>query len=279
MVGARIAREPRMVRRAGRLLNRPTSVFFFTHHKCASTFVPRMLRLAAGDQYTHVDYGASLWRYPNDVLDRHPSYEAFFESAHPMLFEPRGHIYGPHRAPFSFSGMFDYRAIFFLRDPRDVLVSWYYSTAFTHETPRDRVLKEQFAAGRSQALDASIDEFVLGWSRTYFKDVFDKYREMRELFRSSVFVSYDQFRRSPIDTASAIYAFLGVTPPAGPVSRLAGAAQPTRSAIRLEHKRSGRSGQFAHELRPETVEALNATFAGHLRYWGFESGHGESAAL
>src|SRR5436190_5296319 len=133
------------------------SVYFYTFHKCASSlFADYVLQHVHG--LTHVDYSG----------------RRFLEgSAGEVCFEPQGYVYGPIRVLATLREarwesavcvpefVRDKRAIFMVRDPRDLLVSQYYSTAFSHAISPVPEIRDRQLEARRRALRASVDAFAL----------------------------------------------------------------------------------------------------------------------
>jgi len=108
------------------------SIYFFTLHKCASTlFSSFVLKNLEG--LTHVDYAKDLTsgrRSPRKALPFHDYgiiYGPIRLSNDPENLISR-HLIKPIYSP---DFLTDKRAVFFVRDPRDILVSAYYSFGYT----------------------------------------------------------------------------------------------------------------------------------------------------
>jgi hypothetical protein len=249
--------------------DKPQSCLFFTVHKCASTFVNRLLwALTDASDYELRDLESAVWLL-GDQVDTSGNYQPIFEQHYDRLFRLRGEIYAPQRKPLDFPGRERFKHIFFLRDPRDVLVSAYYSFAFSHAAPVNRKAHEAFLRHRDEMLAQGIDEYALRASHGWVLDVYEGYRRMHNSASESLFLSYEEFTGDTGAFIDRIADFLGVGVPQEKKVQLVKAASPIQSATRIHsHKRSGKSGQYLTELRPETIEALNEIFADVLSYWG-----------
>ncbi|HRW90153.1 MAG TPA: hypothetical protein P5027_09385, partial [Flavobacteriales bacterium] len=99
------------------------SILFFTTHKAASMFVDRVLkRLGQAHGMLHADLEGwfstgppKLWRLFKDP------------AAMKQLFRPRGIYYGALRSHRPIADLENYRVVLMLRDPRDMLTSYYFS--------------------------------------------------------------------------------------------------------------------------------------------------------
>ena len=76
-----------------------------------------------------------------------------------------GNVYGGFRnCPIGLAGhsvYADSRKVLLVRDPRDALVSEYFSNAYSHSVPKEGDARDQMLALREQALQASIESFVI----------------------------------------------------------------------------------------------------------------------
>lgn len=137
--------------------------FILGVRKSGSSMLNRVARqLARYNNYNFVDVGGRLFSNNIRVSQwiRDPS---FAEIVRP------GNVYGGFRnypSGFEHNRIFrEGRKILLVRDPRDALVSEYFSSAYSHSLPAtggDDGQAGDLLAERRQALNSSIDEFVLG---------------------------------------------------------------------------------------------------------------------
>ena len=73
--------------------------------------------------YKYLDYASSIWYLGNNISVENPF---TIESDCPFLYKEYGEIYGPLRTPFKIQNIENFNNIFFLRDPRDLLISSFY---------------------------------------------------------------------------------------------------------------------------------------------------------
>jgi hypothetical protein len=248
---------------------RPESCLFFTIHKCASTFVNRLLPvLSEGSGYELHDYETVIWKL-GDQINVESAYQPLFERHYDQLFRLRGEVYGPQRKPLDFPGRDRFKHIFFLRDPRDVLVSAYYSFGFSHALPVNTGAREKFQHVREEIRTEGIDAYALRASDEWVLGVYQGYQRIRETAPRNMFLTYDEFRLDTGSFIDRIADFLEIRLPSDRRAKLVSAASPVRKQEDIHsHRRSGKSGQYLKALKPETVEALNEKFAEVLEYWG-----------
>jgi len=246
----------------------PESIYFFTFHKCASTlFSSYVLKNIGGLQ--HVDYATELY-----------SGDRNFDDALP--FEKRGFAYGPIRmsagagSPVeklivipttSADFIHDKRAIFFVRDPRDVLVSLYYSFGYSHDFSPIKEIREKQERDRKRILSNSIDDYVLNEvearavqykklyeiSRIPERGVILKYEEMVDDFGRFM----EKFRRFVTIEDSVAH-------------RIYEESRPREEEAIHEHKRSGKVGGFRDKLDAGTIDELNRKLEEVLALFDYE---------
>ena len=177
--------------KAEECLKLPTSVLFFTTHKCASTFIPTLFKtITKNSNYKLKDYAQAIWSLGDELdikQDQKDSISNFLEEAADELFFRRGYIYAPLRFPVDFPERNQLKHIFFLRDPRDVLVSSYYSFGFTHAEPKNSKAKKRFQAKRKLAQQKGIDNYVINEATNYL-DRYLKYKELLETSNSYLYL-------------------------------------------------------------------------------------------
>jgi hypothetical protein len=171
--------EQRVVLKAKESLDKPPSVLFFTTHKCASTFIPPLLTtITRNSNYEFKDYAQAIWNL-GDKLDIGQDQEnflsSFLENAADRLFFRRGEIYAPLRVPVDFSERKNLKHIFFLRDPRDVMVSAYYSFGLTHSLPKNSKLRKRHQLRKQRILEQGIDDYVIS-DANYFLNRYLRYK-------------------------------------------------------------------------------------------------------
>ena len=257
---------------AERALTKPQSVMFFTSHKCASSFMNQFFLLVANDsQYKVIDYASSIWALGNS-LDIGADYETFLEQNYDRLYFQTGEIYTPQRKPLSFPGIEKFKHVFFLRDPRDVLVSAYYSFGFSHSVPKNLVAKEQFLQERERIKSSTIDEYAQRAAKEWILPVYEQYQALRIKSHANIFLSYDVFNSNLPKFIDELSTFLDFTPSEKDIQKIIRINTKGNSQLvdTSKHRRSGKSGQFREELSPRTIKYLNELLGDVLNYWDFK---------
>jgi len=182
-----------------------------------------------------------------------------------------GKIYGPQRQYLDFPGRTNFKHIFFLRDPRDVLVSSYFSMGFTHAKPLNTIERNNFLIKREDTKEKEIDSYVLEEAETWIYPLYMQYKDLRETAKSYIYLKYDLFVEDTPEFIKKISAFLGLHPSQKDIDLLTQKASPVQEVEVMKHKRSGKTGQYLEKLHPSTVEKLDHILSDVLTDWEFKS--------
>jgi hypothetical protein len=153
------------------------SILLFTVHKSASTFLVKLLSIISDQTpgLTHIDIeGYSLLAADPHEFNTHVD---FVKTKKEDIFYPCGYAYGPLRSLVHVPNMKNYRICLILRDPRDVLVSYYYSMAYSHPLPADPLRRRQFVRNREKIRATDINEFArqqTDWIRNRYEPYIDE---------------------------------------------------------------------------------------------------------
>lgn len=257
----------------GNYLNKPQSVIFYTTHKCASVFMNSLFSTVANHstEYEFKDYASVIWSLGDYIFEFGESYEDFLEKGYDLLYKTKGYIYAPQRMPLDFPGRENFKHIFFLRDPRDVLVSGYYSFGYSHNLPpHGKKRKYSFTENRKNIQEQGIDNYAKEATINWILPVYNQYKFLLESSNSYLYLTYDEFKDNTVNFIQKINYFLDVKIPDNEVKKLAGTAKPIQNKEDInKHQRSGKSKQYKKELNPETIKYLNETLSDILNYWNF----------
>jgi hypothetical protein len=260
---------------AKQIENTPKSALFYTTHKCASTFMQKLLiKLSAEGDYTLNDYASAIWSLGNKLdinQDKKNYLQHFLEKNYDRLFYLKGEIYGPLRFPIDFPNRKAFQHLFFLRDPRDVIVSSYYSFGFTHALPPNSKGEKNLLKVREEIQQKSIDQYAIDFSDELVQR-YNGFKNLRENCDSYIYLKYDDFTSNTKQFILNLTNYLNISLTNNDIELLCKEASPVQKNIQKEnHKRSGKSGQFMNELQPETVLILNKKFKETLLYWEFKN--------
>ena len=239
---------------------KPKSVYFYTLHKCASTlFSSFILKSAKG--LNHVDYCLDI-------------YQGADPATATIIFKDRGEIYGPLRLSTR-SKYPDYhpvilpasqpefingkRAIFFIRDPRDILVSSYYSYSKSHNFSIDHKYREIQEENRRKLQNQPIDEFVLEQSELHLQD-FIRIKRLAAASGDCVLLKYEDMINQFTIFADGLSKFLHPRF-RSTYDEIYRRTRPRSVENVNSHRRSGKTGGFRTHLRQDTIDKLNHVFA------------------
>ena len=252
--------------------NRQKSILLWTTHKTASTFIGKVLKeFANNSNYKYFDYASSIW-YMGDSFELENPF--IIESNCPFLFKDFGEIYGPLRTPFKISQQNNYTNIFIVRDPRDLLISNFYSKSFSHELPNTKFIKKEFINKRTKFIEKGIDQYCLEYVDKWIIPYFKNYQEMKDNCNGSEFLTYEYFLNSPSNFINKLSQYMNIKIGKNTINKLTKkATSPFYRDLfinnNLSHFRSGKSRQFENEIRKETLNELNEKLKDILIYWGF----------
>lgn len=242
------------------------SVVFFTCIRSASQYIDgiisRLYRAAGGREINLPKYcfhGAP-----------HRSPELRDPEKMRGLLSPEGFYYGALR-PFGFlPDPSRYRVVAVVRDPRDIIVSFFYSLAYAH-TPSSH----EFIADAREAKEKGIEWFVRQPGRV------EMVREPLAFYRREVWGKEGCLCWRYEDMMADFAAFAeglerhvaggrATAERDAIVAENAAQRAPEGGEQLLSHRRSGRSGEFRNKLEPDTCDFLTGEFGELLDFYGYE---------
>lgn len=239
--------------------NEQPSVLFFTTQKCASRYVSEVLsKLATAHGLVHADYDAYVTVFKVEA-DKDP-----FKGAMHTAFRPRGFYYGPIGTLRPIPQIDEYKVLLQLRDPRDLLTSLYFSTAYSHA-----VISEKLIRRRNEALQQDIDTFVLNGADEYVR-IFTSYLESLIHKPNVLFVKYEDMVLNFDAWLESVSAHLGLDKHPEALEQI---RQQANFSVEKEdkflQKRQVTPGDHLRKLKPETIAELNVHFEPILRQLGY----------
>jgi hypothetical protein len=253
--------------------------FILSLTRSGSSFVNEMaesLALAAGRRVVQV----GLTFFKADVaVTEYSTDPALIELIRP------GNVYGGFRQPptaLTWSPAFMAgRKILFVRDPRDALVSFYFSAGWSHQLPdssgQSAGVHETMAVQRQWLQGMSIDEAVLRHAQ----------RAARELMGylpwvfspKTLLLRYEDHILDKVLLAERIAEHLGWEIDAAELRSIAAVHDVFPEGDRPgEFVRQVLPGDHARKLRPDTVEALDIVLRDVMRAYGYPCGSPSGAA-
>jgi hypothetical protein len=199
---------------------------------------------------------------------------AAFQSDLGQAFPPYGYcVAGFREIPRSFLGVAALRSLrklMVVRDPRDMLVSRYFSTRFSHGfeargTP-------QFAQLMRQLIEDSemdLDRYCLFYSWIVNADFF-MHRDIIADPQTLV-MKYEDFIYDKEYLTSAICTWFGLDIPKERIAAIAAHYQGIPATERPDqHIRQAHPGDYRRKLKPETIAALNGILGEFMATFGYQ---------
>lgn len=227
-----------------------SSIVFYTIRKSASQLIDDiLLQLAAYTHHIHIRLGHFAYLTaqinnidPGQLLKR--------------IAYPQGYIYGPIRIFQPIEKIEQYNVVLLLRDPRDVLVSEYYSIRNTHV-----MYDLDFIRKRKLAHRLSIDEYVkqdanlfLKHYEEYIKELLDKPYVLFCKYEDMI-VDFDAFL-----TKVSQHCKLSISEDQKKELLKLGSVKLPEKENQKQHIRKGKPGDHKEKLKPETIHWLNEKF-------------------
>lgn len=247
------------------------SIIHMGLNRSASQWIKSVLRrVSETEGLVHVRWNEMAFDSSYPFLDHLESVEEYQH-----IFKPRGYLYSAFGGyPVGIPELSRYKVILAVRDPRDILVSRYYSKAFSHRLPfegsdkRDSVLQE-----RKQARRQSVDEFVLETSdelqetyTIYFDQLLDDHSDVHVARYEDMTADVNAWMESILD-------YIGISPPQSIKEEILGEARSVQNKKEEDvdsHIRKGKPGDYKHKLSASTISRMNKKFNRVLNYFNYK---------
>ncbi len=243
------------------------SFFILGLHKTGTTLLNAMMKdLTAVVDVPFVDL-------PGMLYEKGISYSDVLDSA--GLFQQPGVCFGGSRSMAIDGRDFDlldsHKAVVLVRDPRDILVSHYFSIAGGHKVPTSGNERARMLESRATAAATAVDEWVLERAPKLAANFDGLHRwvakngnERTKLFR------YEDVIFEKARWLQDISSWFGWQPPTEKLQRIAQRhdIRPGKEAVG-HHIRKVSPGDHQEKLKPETIEALNAILSPAAAKFGY----------
>ncbi|MDP0490128.1 MAG: sulfotransferase domain-containing protein [Verrucomicrobiota bacterium JB023] len=240
------------------------SAIYFTYYRCGSQVFKKVFRSicqATDETPEWIDFESYMMHREPEKGNIQDRIDEFLPA-----FVEKGFLYGPiYHAEEKLLEHPTLNSFCILRDPRDVLVSHYYSLGFAH------TVTDQFSADRRRAVAAmTIDEFVL--SPKYLDEVKERYALYQKRFIAGKggdgFYRYEDMVRDLPVFMEAIVKRLNIKADSTLIQSVCRDVQTeNKTEQKTSHRRSGKWGQFRKKLKPETVASLETSLGELIEPW------------
>lgn len=242
------------------------SFFIFSLHKSGSTLINNMfIDVCKHLKLSFIDIEGSLFKkgYMPGHINGNISH----------LFFERGYAYLGFRS-FWIDQSFDAtrnKCILLIRDPRDALVSHYFSYLYSHGIPASGPISKTMSKNRDQLVATDINAYVL---HPQFINIFKNGFAMYETFLSSKTTRvyrYEDVIYQKFEWIADMLEYLGLDLDSDLISSIARKhdIHPLREDP-LKHVRQVTPGNFRKHLTEETIEKLNFQLSKIIIRYGYD---------
>lgn len=263
--------EAQLIKGIHKNSNTNQSILHFSFNKSATQYVKSILvKCATEVGITHVGINEYAFNNKFPFLDHLTANEM---KQYQHIFKRQGFVYSV------FGGMVEgipeleeYKIVLGVRDPRDMLVSSYFSQAFSHPVPDKNGSKhDTFMYRRQKALESGIDKYVLDES-IRINCIFEKYFNL--LLKPYQHVHVTRYE----DMISNFESWLGdllTYCDLKPSECLKNKIMENNRMLKPhkedsnKHIRKGMAGDYMEKLQPETIKQLNEILSSSLVYFGY----------
>lgn len=239
--------------------NDPSFVFFTVHKAASSLLSMRLGPVFRENGYTVADlssYFAKTGIEKRTAFINDPA-------ALQKVFSQKGVFHVAFRFPIAIPCFKELKILLVLRDPRDVLVSHYFSTRYSHP-----VMNAEISALKDKAEEMSIDDYVINLAPV-FKKRFEDYRSW--IGQPNVlFWKYEDLIEAPSRFEAEFKTFSGIKFSEGSIVSAADFVQEKEDPF--SHKRFVHAGDHRNKLKQETIAFLTDEFREVLEKLEYQTG-------
>ena len=221
----------------------------------------------------------TLFEYPKLAFDKGMPESTAVEDVNDILTKP-GYVFGvfrwlPEADLFDLSAMLradsprSARCLLLLRDPRDALVSLYYSDAKSHPIPKSGPLKKVYEDARARLSNVPIDDYVLEVAPTFLRHY---YRTMQLLALPDLtLLRYEDILYDKLRLVRATADVMGARADEATLVQIAEKYDKIpNSEAPAAHLRQAHPGDYIRKLAPATIAKLDEMFAPVLKTFGYD---------
>jgi hypothetical protein len=246
------------------------SILFFTVYKAASSFIGGFMKKIVNEAgMTPVDLDGYFFE-----MGKGRQWEGSGRVMKRVSYRPSGYFYGPFRSfNRGIGNLDDYKILLVLRDPRDVIVSSYYSM-YSHVFPQSIEKKEieQRRRRRKKKLEQTVDEFIINKmnSTTRLTDQYYEYHKELMAGKNVLFLKYEDMVANFDDWLNRLLVFLDLGTSRQLIDEIkSGASFNVSKEDIYKHKRQVKPGEHKRKLKPETVDFLDSRVKEVLELFGY----------
>lgn len=252
-------------------VNQHQSVLHFSVNKSATQYVKSVIqKCSSANGLTNVRMNEYAFMSDFPYLNKLSAQEL---QQYQHVFKPKGYTYSV------FGGMIDgilnldqYLVVLMVRDPRDVLVSGYYSVAYSHPEPAYGTEKyKNFLKDKSFAQQATVDEYALAQCERVY-ETYERYRTLLLNKHPNMYITkYEDMVSNFEEWLQSVAAYCQFELSNELRNQLIEENQQLRpkSEDVNKHIRKGKAGDYKEKLKPETIDAIESKLSPLLAAFGY----------
>jgi hypothetical protein len=209
----------------------------------------------------HVDYDAYVTTmYPRKERDPFDT-----DGTLGIAFHSRGYYYGPIGSYREIPSADKYKIVLQLRDPRDMLTSLYFSTAYSHELINEKMVQRRLAS-----LQQTVDEYVLSAAPDYMS-IYERYIASLLLRENVLFLKYEEMVSDFPVWLDRLTQHCELSDQVNAIAQIKKNADfKVEKEDAYSQRRQVTPGDYHRKLKSETVEQLNSMFSSVLRQLNYQ---------
>jgi hypothetical protein len=248
------------------------SVIHFSIDKSATQYVKNVLKIVAQENNL-IPVSMHDYAFRSQLPYFHElSKEQMKKYRH--VFRDKGFLYSVFGVMMYLEDLEKFNVVLSIRDPRDVLVSYYYSMSYSHTVPPEGSSKRRFFIERREAMkNMSIDEFVLKDSDRFFK-IYDQYAsDLISTYSNVSIVKYEDMISDYEKWLDDLLRACGMKISDELRQRIIEEFKQSKvkKEDKYKHVRKGTSGDYKAKLSQNTINILNEKFGSLLQFYGYKS--------
>ena len=161
------------------------------------------------------------------------------------------------------------KKVWLIRDPRDAVVSLYFSESYSHPLPKQGKFKGMFQKRRNMALSTDIDSYVLKKSKAVLFD-WNSYLNISNFNDNLKVFRYEDVIFNKYQWVKDICSYIGLELPEANLKTIADKHDivPEQENVH-QHIRKVVPGDHKEKLDKQTIEELNVIFQPILEQYGY----------
>ena len=244
--------------------NNATSIVFISLHKCATSFFTETV-FKELKSLTLIDYQSYQYHHEDEIAPI--IHKNGYLYAVLRLYDKEHPGYDLTKKLLISSRLKKIKTIFWVRDPRDILVSLYYSFGFSHPFSPNKAIHTHQIERRERIQKMTLDEYVLSEAPN-LKWKLDQIDRLRHKLPDHLYIRYEEMIHNFDLFFKTLSDFTGIEQ--NLYEEMYQETRPTICEDVSQHKRSGKTEAFREKLKPETIKELNHIFAPTLKKFEYE---------